>query len=183
MKWNRVKSAAGYDIYLAKCGSKGKLAQKKYLAKTVKDSAKAGSVTFKKVGGKKPVTSKGYKAKVRAYKMVNGKKKYLSSSPTMHFVNTKNAKYTNAKKVSVSKSKVALKAGKSKKVAAAVTKAKTAKKLLQASHVAKVRWCSTNKAVATVSKSGTIKAKKAGICTVYAVAANGTKAKVKVAVS
>jgi uncharacterized protein YjdB len=47
------------------------------------------------------------------------------------------------------------------------------KKLIPASHAAKLRYLSSNKKVATVSKKGRIKAKKKGVCYVYAYAPNG----------
>ena len=45
-----------------------------------------------------------------------------------------------------------------------------------------VRYVSSNKAVATVSKNGVIKAKKAGNCTIYAVLSSGKYVPVKVTV-
>ena len=61
-------------------------------------------------------------------------------------------------------------------------KVKKSKKLMPKSHVATVRYLSTNTKVATVSKSGKIKAAGKGKCTVYAYAHNGVSKKVTVTV-
>ena len=59
---------------------------------------------------------------------------------------------------------------------------KNNKKLIATSHAPKLRYLSSNTGIATVNKAGKITAKKAGICTVYAYAANGVSKAVNVTV-
>ena len=80
------------------------------------------------------------------------------------------------------KSKVTLKKNKTYKIRASVKKMNKNKKLLGKDHAPKLRYYSTNKKVAKVSKSGKIKAVKKGSCKIYAVAVNGAKKAVKVKV-
>ena len=93
-----------------------------------------------------------------------------------------NKKFTNAKSVKVKKAKATLKKGKTFKIKAKVIKVKKSKKLMPKSHVATVRYLSTNKKVATVSKNGKIKAAGKGTCDVYAYAHNGAYKKINVKV-
>ena len=108
--------------------------------------------------------------------------KVLSTSRQIH-VATRGGKVGNHKSVTVKKSVInkakKLKKGKTLKLnAKAVAQSK---KLKVKKHVA-VRYESTNKKIATVSKSGRIKAKKKGSCYVYAYAQNGVYKKIKVTV-
>ena len=61
-------------------------------------------------------------------------------------------------------------------------KLKKSKKLINQKHTARLRYYSSNKKIATVSKSGKIKAKAKGSCKIYAVAANGVRTTVSVTV-
>lgn len=101
----------------------------------------------------------------------------VSTSRLIH-VATKGGKSGNNRKVAVKKSVLTkakkLKTGKTLKLKArAVGKSKK--------HV-KLRYESTNKKVATVSKKGVIKAKGKGKCYVYAYAQNGVFRKIKIIV-
>ena len=49
-------------------------------------------------------------------------------------------------------------------------------------HVKQIRYLSTNKKIATVTKGGKIKAKKKGTCYIYVYAHNGISKKIKVIV-
>ena len=91
-------------------------------------------------------------------------------------------KYTNAKSVTVKKAKVSLKKGKTYKIKASVKKMKKNKKLMPKSHVATLRYMTSNKKVATVSKSGKITAKGKGTCVIYVYAHNGVSKSIKVTV-
>ena len=93
---------------------------------------------------------------------------------------TKN--YTNAKSLSVNKTSVTIKKGKTFKLKAKVKKLKKSKKLMPKKHVAKVRYLSTDTKIATVSSKGKIKGVKKGTCYVYAYAHNGVFKKIKVTV-
>lgn len=179
ISWNKIKGAAGYDIFFAKC-TKHDTASGCKKVKTIK-----GNKTFKwkKSGLKK---GKAYKAYVRAYVMQNGKKKYVTKSPLMHaYTGNGTKKYTNAKSVklkNVKKGKLSLKKGKAFKIKAKVIKINKKKKLMPKGHAPALRYMTTNKKVATVSKSGKITAKGKGKCTIYAYAHNGVSKSIKVIV-
>ena len=148
------------------------------------DPSKAGTIkwTKKHLKGKK-----AYKAYVRAWTMKDGKKTYIKTGPTVHaFTSGHTKKYTNAKSVTVRKTNVSLTAGMASnstyKIKAKVIKLKKGKKLISKRHAPKLRYLSSDKRIATVSKSGKIKAMKEGTCYVYAYAHNGTYKAVKVTV-
>lgn len=110
-------------------------------------------------------TQKGLK-KGTAYKyyvVAYGKNGKIAKSDTLH-VNTTGGKYGAVKAITVNKKTVSLKAGKKATVKATVTN--NGKKLTN--HVSKVRYASSNAAVATVKAKGVITAKKKGTCYVYA---------------
>ena len=111
--------------------------------------------------------------------MVNGKKIYIARSNALH-VAMKNAKKTNAKSITVNKTKVTLREGKTFKLKCKVKKAGSRKKLLL--HTDKFRYHTSDSSIATVSKSGKIKALKKGTCTIYIFANNGVYKSVKVTV-
>ena len=174
--WNKVKGAAGYDVFFARCNHHGKKVACKKI-KTVKGNKK---FTLTKKGLKNGVS---YKAYVKAFVMKNGKKTYVSKSPIMHaYTGNGTKKYTNAKSVTIKKAKVSLKKGKTYKISAKVNKVKKNKKLIPKSHVATLRYLTSNSKVATVSKSGKITAKGKGSCVVYVFAHNGVSKSIKVTV-
>ena len=174
--WTKVDKADGYEVFFARCNHGGKMIKTKSV-KTIK-----GNKTFKWTkSGLKAGTV--YKALIKAYVKENGKKKYIGSSPLMHaFTGNGTKKYTNAKSVTVNKAKVTLAKGKAFKVKAKVNKLKKSKKLMPKSHVATVRYMSTDKKIATVTKGGKIKAVGQGACYVYVYAHNGANKKIKVTV-
>ena len=168
LSWLKYKWADGYEVYWSYCdGTQGfkKLG-------TFKNSTL--SATHKKLNNKKE-----YKYYVAAYKMVNGKKIYIARSNALH-VAMKNAKKTNAKSITVNKTKVTLREGKTFKLKCKVKKAGSRKKLLL--HTDKFRYHTSDSSIATVSKSGKIKALKKGTCTIYIFANNGVYKSVKVTV-
>ena len=172
LSWSKVNGAEGYDIYFRKCDNKGKYP----LYRTVK-GVNTLSTTVK--GLKKGLE---YKAYVKAWKKVNGKKTVIGkASPTVHaVVGGYNAQQSNAAKVTVKAAKVTLKVGKTSAIKATVVPEKAGRKVVD--HVAKLRYYTSNRNVATVSAKGRITAKGKGSCTVYVVANNGVRAKVKVKV-
>ena len=176
ISWNRIRGADGYDIFFALCNHSGKKKACKNV-KTIK-----GNKTFKwiKSGLKKGTAYKFY---VRAYVTKNGKKTYVSKSPMMHAYTGNGTKnYTNAKSVTVNKTKVTLKKGKTFKIKATVNKVSKKKKLMPKSHAPALRYITSDKKIATVNSKGKIKAKAKGKCTIYAYAHNGVSKKVKVTV-
>lgn len=155
VRWKKVDGADGYDIYAAVCGGKFE-----GIVKSVEGDAK--SVTIKKIAGKTLKTKQSYKVKVKAYRMVDGKKVYIANGRTLHVVFGSNAEYTNAGKVRVNKKNYTLKEGKTAKIRASIVKQDKTKKLLSKGHGAKLTYVSTDTAVAKVSKNGKITAKKKG---------------------
>lgn len=176
--WARVKGADGYDIYAQDCGKK---LGKKSLVKTVKGGNKT-SVKLTKLNKRKIASGKNVKVKVKAYRLVNGKKKYVKDSLTLHIAGKKSKKYTNVKKVKTSKAAYTLTVGKTAQIKAKAVKQNKKKKLLSGKHGKRFRYWSTNKKVATVSRKGKIRAVKKGTCSIYVMALDGTKRKVKVRV-
>ena len=172
LTWSKVKGAEGYDIFFIKCGK-----QPPKKVKTIK-----GNKTFKWTK-KSLKTKKAYKAVVKAYVTKNGKKTYVRTGPMVHaYTSGGTSKYTNAKSVTVKKTSVSLKAGKTYKIKANVVKLQKGKKLMPTGHAPKLRYVSNNKKIATVSKSGKITAKSKGSCKVYVIAVNGASKAVSVTV-
>ena len=111
--------------------------------------------------------------------MVDGKKVYIAKSNQIH-VAMKNDKKTNAKKVTVNKTSVTLKAGKTFVIKSS-TKLENVKKK-QLLHAKEYRYYTSNKEVAYVSKKGKVKAVKKGKCVIYILANNGVYRKIKIVV-
>lgn len=176
LTWKKVKDAEGYDIFFSRC-SHGSRIRRCRKVKTIK-----GNKTFKWVKkGLKKNTS--YKAYVRAWVKEDGNKTYISTSPLVHAYTTGGSgDYTAPKSVSVKKKKVTLTAGQTYKIRAKVRKLKKGKKLMPSTHTRKLRYMSTNKKVATVSRSGRIRARAKGSCKIYVYAANGVSKSIKVTV-
>ena len=176
ISWDKIQGVEGYDIYFAKENSKGKKASCK-LVKNV-----TGNNTFKwtKSDLKKKTP---YKAYVKAYITKDGKKTYVKTSPTIYAYTSNGTKeYTNAKSVTVKKTKVSLKKGKTYKISAKVNKIKKGKKLMPKRYAAALRYMTSNSKVATVSKKGKITAKGKGTCDIYVYAHNGVHKQIEVTV-
>lgn len=110
---------------------------------------------------------------------MDGKKQYIAASQVIYLAKT-SKKYGNASSVSVKKSSISLKVGKTSKISATV---KVAGGKTQAPKCgAKIRYISSNKKVATVTSKGKIKAVGKGSCKIYVVAINGRYKTVKVKV-
>ena len=161
LKWNKIKGADTYKIYGAKCGNSYKL------LKTV--SSKNLTWTNRKL-------KKGTHYKYYIVAISNGQK--LATSPRTHAV-TKGSRYGYAQKITVNKTALKLRTGKTKRIKASVTNSSTYIR----KHVATVRYLSSNPSIATVSKTGVIKAKKKGKCTIYCYTSNGLFKKVKITVT
>ncbi len=176
LAWSEVSDAKGYDIFMSRCNHGGKEITPK-LIKTIKNK----NTTQWTVTGLKP--NKSYKAIIKAYtKDKNGKKKYISKSPLMHFYTAGGTKnYTNAKSIKLDKSdgkikkgnKLTLKVKDTYNIKASVKKADKKKKLMPDSHVKTLRYRSSDPGVASVGASGKITAKKPGKCKIYVYAHNG----------
>lgn len=176
IKWGKVKEADGYDVYVAYCGKKfGKA------VKTINKNSTT-SITVKKINGKKINLKKNFKVYVAAYKMVDGKKEVLAKSIIGHVVGRKNTKYSNAKKITLAKSKYSVKDGKTVKVKAKTVLVQKGKKQLTDAHAKEFRYSSSNKNIATVDQNGKIKGVAKGTCTIYVYARNGYAKTVKITV-
>jgi len=167
LNWKKVSGADGYIIYGNRCGAK--YAMKKLATL----SASKTAWTYKKL-------KKGthYKFLILAYKVKNNAKQVKATSRTIHMA-TSGGKVGNYKAVKLNKTKVTLKKGKFFTLKATPVAADKKKKVKK--HAA-VRYESTNKKIASVSKAGKITAKKKGTCYVYAYAQNGVSKRIKVTV-
>ena len=171
VSWGKVKDAEGYEVYAAVCGNS--------YGKAVK-STTGSSAVVSTINGKRLNSGNSFKVKVRAYRVENGKKKYLETSSALHVVGSQHKTYTNPKAVTLSKKTMTLKKNQTAKLSAKITKQDTKKKLLPSSHIVPLRYWSTNEKVAKVSASGTVKGTGKGTCKIYAMGANGVKAAVTV---
>lgn len=175
LTWSSVKGADGYCIYANRC-NKG---DKKYKWKCVKTIKSGNIVTYTH---KNLIKNTGYKYRVGAYATINGKKVLIARSLILHSYTTASSpKYKNPSKVTVSNEKISLKEGKTKKVTAKISGYTKGKKI--SNHVVKIRYIISDPAIASISLSGTIKAKKAGSCTIWACAQNGVRKAIKVTVT
>ena len=176
LTWKAVKGAQGYDVYAAPCNRK-----KLTVVKTI-SGAKKNATVLSKYKGKSLNRKQSYRVRVKAYRIVNGKKQYIASGLTLHIAGPKNKTYTNVKKIQCKKTEYTLKKGKTAKITTKLILQDNKKKLLSKGHGAKLRYSSTNKAVAVVTAKGTIRAKKKGTCYIYVTALNGVNKRVKVTV-
>ena len=171
VQWTKQGKAAKYVVYGNACGKANKL---KRLA-----VVKGSSVKFTKVLGKKVAKGKYYKFMVVAFDSSN---RVVSTSKIVHAA-TKGGKVGNDKSVTVDKKVIkkakALKKGKTLKLKA---KPVAQSKKLKVKRHRKVAYESSNPKVATVSKSGAVKAKSKGSCVIYAYAQNGVCKKIVVKV-
>ena len=175
--WGSVKGASGYDIYATLCTKK---LNQKALAKTV--SGANTSTQLSKITGKAISGSKNYKVRIQAFQKVNGKKILLGTSKVYHIAGWKNKHYTNAKKLVIPDKKITLKKGKTATCNVKAVKQDKKKKWLSKKHGAVLSYTVTNKNIATVTKNGKIRAKKAGTCVIYVNALNGICGKITVTV-
>ena len=183
VQWGKVSGADFYRVYAGYCGGKASV------IKTVKSGAKC-KVTIKKLNGKKLSTAKNIKVYVAAYrkaKVSSGsgtvvKNVRIAKTITGHVVGKNNKKYSNAKTIKLSKTSYTLKKGKKAQIKAKTVLEYPKRKQLGDGHAKEFRYATSNKSVATVSKTGKITAKKKGSCVIYVYARNGLAKKIKVIV-
>ncbi|MCR5793035.1 MAG: Ig-like domain-containing protein [Lachnospiraceae bacterium] len=176
VKWSKVADADCYEVYAAYCGERfGKA------VKTI-DNNNTTSVSITKLNGKKINLKKNYKLYVKACKTVDGKKQTLTKTITCHVVGRKNAKYTNVKKITLSKSSLTINAGKTAKIKAKSVLVDKKKKQLSDKHAKEFRYASTDKNIAKVSQTGVVTGVKAGTCKIYVYSRNGYTKAVKITV-
>ena len=163
ISWKRVTGASAYIIYANKCGVNNQYIKLNTVTGTSFTQTKLKKGTY-------------YKYLIIA---VNGDKA-LATSKTIH-VATKGGKVGNHKSVTTKakKNKVSLKKGKTFKLGA---KAVAQSKKLKVKKHRGIAYESSNKAIATVSAKGVVKAVGKGSCYVFAYAQNGVCKKIKVTV-
>lgn len=165
-KWGEVKGADGYLVYTGVTGSKyGK-------AVTVNDGC---TYTFNISD-----ESKVYKAYVKAYKLIDGKKYILAKSYGLRYAGAKKDGY-NATSVKAKKN-LKIKVKSTKIIGAYVYVSRNKKSVKKTGKKAYLKYWSTNTKIATVSSSGKVKGVKKGKCYIYAMARNGIKKKIKITV-
>lgn len=174
--WESIPGVDGYIIY------KYHVSSKKY-----KEVYTAKNVSIKKWltwTDRHLRTNKVYKYKMAAYKIINGKKQVSGRTDWVSAKTYKRySKKINARAPKVSKKEVYLGLCSTKKVTAYIQPAKYGKNKKKTVISNKIRWSSSNPAVATVDKKGVITAgAKAGTCSIYAKAHNGIRTKIKVIV-
>ena len=174
--WNKLPDVDGYDIFAASCDNAFK-------GITISVKKNNSSAIIRKINGRKIDGKKTYKVKVKAYRLLsNGKKQYIGTSAVMHVTGSLNKTRTNVKKISLKKKAFALKKGKTAQIHATIIKMDRKKKLLSKTHGPKLSYVSSDRAIATVTTTGKIKAKKTGKCIIYVRALNGVSKKIKVTV-
>lgn len=169
ISWRSYEDADGYDCYWSYCDGKRNY-KKLATVKAAKD----------RVTSRRLDNNRRYKYFVAAYKLIDGKKVYIAKSNSLH-VALKDAKATNAKKVTVNQTNIRLKAGDTFVVRSRTRLENTNKKELL--HAAAYRYYTSDQSVASVSKTGKIKALKSGTCVIYVVANNGVYGTIKVTVN
>lgn len=164
LKWNKVKGADKYTIYLAKyTGSKSSQKMKKI-------AAVSATKTSYEVKDLKAGT--GYRIVVQAL----SKGKVINKSVNL-YVTTKGGTKNNASNLKTSTKTLSIAQGKKKRIK--VSCSSNAKSL---KYGGLVRFVSSNPEVTSVDKSGKITAKHSGTCYVYAFLNSGKYVKIKVIV-
>ena len=176
VKWKKSSVADGYYVYASYCGKKATKP-----AKTIKKNTTT-KTTITKIDGKKISTKKNFHVYVVPYKIIDGKKVALGKSTVAHLVGVKSTKYSNVKKLTLTKKKYTVKVGKTAKIKAKVTLVNKNKKHIPKGHGAKFRYKSSDTSIATVDKNGKIKGIKKGTCTIYVYSINGLMKKAKVTI-
>ena len=128
LTWKAVKGAQGYDVYAAPCNRK-----KLTVVKTI-SGAKKNATVLSKYKGKSLNRKQSYRVRVKAYRIVNGKKQYIATGLTLHIAGPKNKTYTNVKKIQCKKTEYTLKKGKTAKITTKLILQDNKKKLLSKGH-------------------------------------------------
>lgn len=169
LTWSKKDGCSGYEVYWSYCDGKQNFKK----LKTV------GSNEKRKCIHKKLKKNRAYKYYIATYTIQDGRKHYQSKSPSIH-VAMKREKHTNAKQIQLNKAKIILAVNKTFQIKATAVLENKKKVLLN--HEKKFRYYIDNRAVATVSKTGEIKAKTKGTCSVFVIANNGVAKQMKITV-
>ena len=167
VSWSKVPNATKYTVAYRK-SSKAKW--------------KVVSLSSDKTSYRTPILglSGVFEVVVRAYTKTNSTSQLIATSPALYLVLGSNKSGSNVTKVSVPKPSVSLKKSGTYEIKPKL-KYKS-KKAYSSGNVKSVRYYTTNKKVATVTKKGVITAKGKGSAKIYVMAADGKKATIKVTV-
>ena len=176
VKWGDTPDAESYEVWAAYCGKNSPSKKIGTLG------AGENSFRFTSLGKKELNPKKSIKVTVLAYRKVNGKKTKIANTITAHAVIDTNPVYSNAAKITLTRSKFSLKAGQKARIKAGEILADKKKKSLGKGHALTFRYASSKDSVATVDKNGTITAVGRGTCTVYVYARNGRARRISVTV-
>lgn len=177
IKWGKVSGTDGYDVFMQSCS---KEMDTNNPVKTVK-GASSTKTTITKMHGTALSKCGIVKIQVKAYKLVNGKKKYIDKSVLLHIV-LNSEKRTNIKKVTLAKKAYTMSVKQAVTLKPVFTPANASKLLLGAEHGPRVFYYSTNTNVATVDAKGVLKAKASGKCTIYVISVSGVSSPVQITV-
>lgn len=164
--------AAGADSYEVWAGYSNGAFQK---VQTVQNTDKA---VIKSLNGRKLKTSRI----VKVYIVAKRGGTEIGRTIRAFAAGIKN-RYTNVKKLNVLKKSCTLKGGNTEKIKTSVEKVRRKKHLLPGRLASRLRYRSSNPAVATVNGEGRIMAVGAGTCDIWVYAQNGRSQKVTVTVS
>lgn len=177
IKWGKVAGADGYDVFMQNCSKK---MDTKNPVKTVR-GASSNKTTITKMHGTALSKSGIVKIQVKAYKLVNGKKKYIDKSVLLHIV-LNSEKRTNIKKVTLAKKAYTMSVKQAVTLKPVFTPANASKLLLGAEHGPRAFYYLTNTNVAIVDANGVVKAKASGKCTIYVISISGVSSPVQITV-
>lgn len=177
IKWGKVAGADGYDVFMQNCSKK---MDTKNPVKTVR-GASSNKTTITKMHGTALSKCGIVKIQVKAYKLVNGKKKYIDKSVLLHIV-LNSEKRTNIKKVTLAKKVYTMSVKRAVTLKPVFTPANASKLLLGAEHGPRAFYYSTNTNVAIVDANGVVKAKASGKCTIYVISISGVSSPVQITV-
>ena len=173
VSWGSVQDADYYEVYAQYCGG----GECKKIRTVSGDKTKT---SFSKFLGEEFDQTKCFKMYVAA---VRGGKR-IAKTRLAHVAGRKHKKYTNIKEVKLPRSSYTMTVGKTKKLKPkAVLENKKKKELPAKKHgTARFKYDSTDTSVATVSKSGKIKAVGKGTCEIWVYALSGASQKVTITV-
>ena len=164
VSWTAVQGAAGYDLFFGPAG--GAMAR-----------VEAGSATAWTLPA--PESEDVCEVIVRGYVLVGGTRVYVSQSLSAVVCTCADGKKAgNPTRLRLAKRKVTLNRRKTFRIRAAVTGGKM--KALR--KYARLRYISSDPAIATVSARGRVKAVARGRCTIYVLTVNGLRKKLRVTV-
>ena len=176
IRWGKVKEAKSYKLFAAYADK----AYTKKATKIVKGNKTTANIWLLNGGGLDP--TKNFKVKVVACYEKKGKEK-LGESMEAFVAGSKNSAYSNVSEIVPVESSLNLKKGKQVTIQAHMKLEDDAKLRVPSTLCSGLRYASSKKKVATVSKKGRVTAKKSGRCQVYVYAANGKSTKVSINVN